>query len=440
MSDIWVQQYQDYVGVEVVDFLGLEVKCLMFFEVVVMIVGINIGVGVLFMVYVSCKVGFMLLLFWLVVVGLFIIIFMFYVLEIVLCMCIYNQLSGFVQCYVGFFGVWVIFLFVVVNSIGVLIVYMSGSGKIFSVFFGISLVLGSVLFFILVVGVLYLGLSVIGKGEKFISIGMVSMILILVVVILFNDNIEFVCLFDGDWIYMVLVFNIVVFCFFVQYIVLEMVCGFSYVLECLLKVVIIGMLIIFVLFSIVLFLVIVLIGLENQFEVVILVWGKVFGEWVFFIVNIFVLCVMLMFYWGLGGSFLINIFDKFYKFGLENWLKICLLVLVIVVLLLFVLVYSGLVGFVNVLYFVGVFSGVIFLIMLILMLCLVCRNGDFELVWKCGWIVYLVIQVVIVMIYLVSVVYVICSVMNLLLVGWQVIVVGRGCYRVVFFMGFILFG
>lgn len=60
---------------------------------------------------------------------------------------------------------------------------------------------------------LYLGLSAIGKGEKFISIGMVSMILILVAATLLNDNTEFARLLDGDWIYMVPVFNIAVFCF-----------------------------------------------------------------------------------------------------------------------------------------------------------------------------------------------------------------------------------
>ena len=115
-----------------------------------------------------------------------------------------------------------------VNSIGALIAYASGSGKILSAFFGISPALGSVLFFIPAAGVLYLGLSAIGKGEKFISIGMVSMILILVAATLLNDNTEFARLLEGDWIYMVPVFNIAVFCFSAQYIVPEMARGFSH--------------------------------------------------------------------------------------------------------------------------------------------------------------------------------------------------------------------
>ncbi len=53
---------------------------------------------------------------------------------------------------------------------------------------------------------------------------------------------------------------------------------------------------------------------------------------------------MLTSYWGLGGSFLTNIFDKFHKLGPENRPKTRLLVLAIVALPPFVLAYSGLVA------------------------------------------------------------------------------------------------
>ncbi len=47
MSDTRVQQYQDHAGAEAVDSSGLEVKRLTFLEAVAMIVGTNIGAGVL---------------------------------------------------------------------------------------------------------------------------------------------------------------------------------------------------------------------------------------------------------------------------------------------------------------------------------------------------------------------------------------------------------
>ncbi|HEP9986049.1 TPA: aromatic amino acid transport family protein [Pseudomonas aeruginosa] len=418
MSDARVQQYQDHAGAEAVDSSGLEVKRLTFLEAVAMIVGTNIGAGVLSMAYASRKAGFMPLLLWLAVAGLFTTISMLYVSETALRTRTHNQLSGLAQRYVGSFGAWAIFLSVAVNSIGALIAYMSGSGKILSAFFGISPALGSVLFFIPAAGVLYLGLSAIGKGEKFISIGMVSMILILVAATLLNDNTEFARLLDGDWIYMVPVFNIAVFCFSAQYIVPEMARGFSHAPERLPKAVITGMLTTFVLLSIVPLSVIALTGLENQSEVATLAWGKALGEWAFFTANTFALCAMLTSYWGLGGSFLTNIFDKFHKLGPENRPKTRLLVLAIVALPPFVLAYSGLVGFVNALYFAGAFSGVILSIMPILMLRSARRNGDFEPAWKCGWIAHPAIQAVIVTIYLASAAYAICSAMNLLPAGW----------------------
>lgn len=377
-------------------FIGWEcmvvfVKFLSFVEGVLMIVGINIGVGVFFIVYVLSKVGFLLLLFWLVLVGSLMMVIMFYVVEFMLCICKYLQFSGLLKCYVGGFGVLMMFFFVCVNSVGVLMVYMIGSGKLLYFLFGILLVLGSVLFFVLVVGVFYLGLKVIGCGEKFISIGMVVMILVLVIVMLLKDIICVGYLFDGNWLYMVLVFNVVVFCFLVQYIVLEMVWGFVDKLEKLFKVIMVGMVLIFILLVLVLLLVILFNGFDNILDVVIIFWGWVFGEWVFFLVNLFVLCVMLIFYWGLGGSFLINIFDQF-CLGNDEQFVWCLMVLLVVVILLFVLVYSGMVFFVNVFYFVGVFSGVILLIMLILMFKGVCQCGDLILGWIClVWMIYLFI-------------------------------------------------
>lgn len=418
MSETRVQSYQDQVGAEPVDSSGLAVHRLSFLEAVAMIVGTNIGAGVLSMAYASRKAGFMPLLLWLAVAGVFTTISMLYVSETALRTRTHSQLSGLAQRYVGSFGAWAIFLSVAVNSIGALIAYMSGSGKILSAFLGISPALGSVLFFLPAALVLYLGLGAIGKGEKFISIGMVSMIVLLVVATLINENTDVSRLMEGDWIYMVPVFNIAVFCFSAQYIVPEMARGFSHAPQQLPKAVITGMLVTFCLLAIVPMSVISLTGLENQTEVATLAWGQALGQWAFYTANTFALCAMLTSYWGLGGSFLTNIFDKFHKLGPENQPKTRLLVLAIVCVPPFVLAYSGLVGFVNALYFAGAFSGVILSIMPILMLRSARRHGDLQPAWQCGWIAHPLIQVFIVMIYLASAGYAICSALNLLPSGW----------------------
>jgi amino acid permease len=343
---------------------------------------------------------------------------MLYVSETALRTRTHSQLSGLAQRYVGSFGAWAIFLSVAVNSIGALIAYMSGSGKILSAFLGISPALGSVLFFLPAALVLYLGLGAIGKGEKFISIGMVSMIVLLVVATLINENTDVSRLMEGDWIYMVPVFNIAVFCFSAQYIVPEMARGFSHAPSLLPKAVITGMLVTFCLLAIVPMSVISLNGLENQTEVATLAWGQALGQWAFYTANTFALCAMLTSYWGLGGSFLTNIFDKFHKLGPESRPKTRLVVLGLVCVPPFVLAYSGLVGFVNALYFAGAFSGVILSIMPILMLRAARRRGDLQPAWQCGWIAHPLIQSFIVVIYLASAVYAICSALNLLPSGW----------------------
>jgi amino acid permease len=52
-------------------------------------------------------------------------------------------------------------------------------------------------------------------------------------------------------------------------------------------------------------------GLDNISDVATISWGRALGEWAFFSANLFALCAMLTSYWGLGGSFLTNIFDQF---------------------------------------------------------------------------------------------------------------------------------
>ncbi|MBZ4270545.1 hypothetical protein LAM69_21940, partial [Mycobacterium tuberculosis] len=81
--------------------------------------------------------------------------------------------------------------------------YMTGSGKLLHSLFGISPALGSVLFFVPAAGVLYLGLKAIGRGEKFISIGMVVLISVLVVATLLKETTRVGYLLDGNWLYLV---------------------------------------------------------------------------------------------------------------------------------------------------------------------------------------------------------------------------------------------
>lgn len=383
---------------------AVPAKSLSFVEGVSMIVGTNIGAGVLSIAYASSKAGFLPRLFWLMLVGSLTTITMLYVAESTLRTRKHLQLSGLSRRYVGRFGA--------------LIAYMTGSGKLLHSLLGISPALGSALFFIPAAGVLYLGLKAIGRGEKFISIGMVVMIAVLIVATMLKETTQLSYLLDGNGLYMVPVFNVVAFCFSAQYIVPEMARGFADKPEKLPKAIMVGMGITFSLLALVPMSVIVLNGLDNITDVATISWGQALGEWAFFSANIFALCAMLTSYWGLGGSFLTNIFDQF-RLGDDSQLLKRFLVLLIVTVPPFILAYSGMVSFVNALYFAGVFSGVILSIMPILMLKGARQRGDLTPGWTCpAFITHPAIQGFIVLLYLCSAVYAIASALGYLPAGW----------------------
>ncbi|MCC4108370.1 aromatic amino acid transport family protein [Serratia ureilytica] len=392
-------------------------KSLSFLEGVAMIVGTNIGAGVLSIAYASSKAGFLPLLFWLVLVGSLTTITMLYVAESTLRTRAHLQLSGLAKRYVGGLGAWLMFASVCVNSVGALTAYMTGSGKLLQSLFGISPALGSLLFFVPAAGVLYLGLKAIGRGEKFISIGMVVMLTALVAATLLKDTTQMRNLLDGDWRYMVPVFNVVVFCFSAQYIVPEMARGFADKPEQLPKAIIVGMVVTFILLAAVPMSVIALSGLDGISDVATISWGQALGQWAFFSANIFALCAMLTSYWGLGGSFLTNIFDKF-RLGNDELPLRRFGVLLLVVVPPFALAYSGLVSFVNALYFAGVFSGVILSIMPMLILRGARKQGDQTPRWQCNWITHPLLQISIVLLYLASAAYAIASLLGYLPSGW----------------------
>lgn len=393
-------------------------KSLSFVEGVAMIVGTNIGAGVLSIAFASRKAGFMPLLFWLVVVGVFTTITMLYVAESTLRTRAHLQLSGLSKRYVGGIGSWLMFASVCVNSVGALTAYMSGSGKLLQSLFGLSPSAGSLLFFLPAAGVLWLGLKAIGRSEKVICASMILMLILLFAATFLQEKTHIARLLEGNWLFMIPVFNVVVFCFSAQYIVPEMARGFSDKPQQLPKAIITGMAITFLLLAAVPLSVIALNGLDNISEVATLSWGEALGNWAFFSANIFALCAMLTSYWGLGGSLLTNIGDRF-NWDVDNlpWRR--LLAMLIVVAPPFALAYSGLVSFVNALYIAGVFSGVVLSIMPMLILQGARAHGDRQPSWQCNRLITQpLIKLVIIAIYLASAAYAIASLFNWLPSGW----------------------
>lgn len=396
----------------------LDVKRLSFWEGVALIVGTTIGAGILSMAYASRKAGYLPLLFWLLVVGAISTLSMLYVAECTLRSRGHHQLSGLAQRYLGKLGAWLIFCAVVINTLGALTAYMDGSGRIISQLLGIPPLVGCLLFFIPALLILWLGLKALGRAEKVIAFGMTLLILTLVVASLLNHASQATRLLAGNWFYMVPVFNIVVFSFQAQYIVPELARGFTHQPRLLAPAIITGMGITFAILALMPLSIIMLIGIKGISDVATLAWGNALGQWAFAIANIFALCAMLTSYWGLGGSCLTNVFDKF-RLGNERqpWRRA--MVLLAIGLPPLLLAQVGQVGFINGLYFAGVFSGFLFAALPIMMLRQARRYGDMSPCWQCGpWLFHPALQGLTILLYGASILYAISSLAGWLPRGW----------------------
>lgn len=403
---------------------GLEAHALGSLETVAIIIGTNIGAGVLSMAYAARKVGYLPLLACLAITCFFCIITMLYVAEACLRTRGNNQLSGLARRYLGTFGGWLIFIAVAANSYGALVAYMSGSGNIMADFFGqygLTREMGSLVFFIPSALVLYLGLKALGIGEKLISTGMVLIVCVLIAATLTHADTRIAHLWRSDWQYVVPIFNLAVFVFGAQFLVPELVPelvrGNLTTPSRLPWLIILGMVLTFILVAAIPASVIALVGPENLSEVATLSWGRSLGQWAYYTANTFALLAMLTSYWGLGGCLFTNFFDHF-RLGSERNRRKRLLVLALVAVPPFLLAYSGIGGFVNALYFAGTFGGVLMGIIPILLLNAARRSGDQAPAFTCGWYAHPMIQVAIILIFAASGLYAIASALGMLPASW----------------------
>ena len=247
---------------------------------------------------------------------------------------------------------------------------------------------------------------------------MVLMLLVLVGATLFFPTTDFRRLLDGSWLYMVPVFNLVVFIYCAQYIVPEIARGLSHTPKQLPKAIVTGMFCTFALIALVPLSVISLNGLDNVSQVATVNWGNALGSWAFFMANGFALFAMLTSYWGIGGSFLTNIADRF-SLKVDDNLKVRSLTVAVVALPPLVLAYSGMVGFVDALYFAGVFSGVVLSIVPYLIIKGARGKGNRTPEWTCApWMTHPAIYTLIFLLYSASAVYAVLAKLDLLPPGW----------------------
>ena len=192
---------------------ALKVHRLTFMEAAMLVVGSTIGSGVLGLAYASRLAGWPVPFVWLVVAGIFSGISMLYVAETALRTQEPLQLSGLAEKYVGRIGSWLIFFSVGATSFCSLIAYTAGCGRILSECTGLTPELAGILFAAAATVVVWGGLKVTGVAEKFLSLGMIIMLLLLAGASVVSARVPLADIFYTHWAHAVPVFNIAVFCY-----------------------------------------------------------------------------------------------------------------------------------------------------------------------------------------------------------------------------------
>ena len=397
---------------------GLKTSRLTFCEAAMMIVGSTIGSGVLGLAYASRRAGWPVLVIWLAVAALISAVSMLYVAEASLRTRLPLQLSGLAEKYIGKAGSWLLFFAVGATSFCSLIAYTNGCGKILSDLLGISFEAGSLLFILPAVGVIWFGLKATGVAEKFISSGMIAMLLVLAGASFLSSRVPVEDILYTDWTYAMPIFNITVFCYAVQYMVPEVARGFSHQPGKLVPSILAGFAISFVILAIVPLSVFLMLPLSEITEVASLSWGRALSHPIFYLlVNVFAFCAMLTSFWVISESFLTNMVDQF-KLKDEFHVPTRIAMLAFIVLPPFLLAFFGAVSFVNAIFFAGTFGGIIMSILPVFMLRGARRSGDMDPVWTCGWIAERPIQILLIVIFSAAGLYALASMAGMLPAGW----------------------
>ncbi|GGB43776.1 amino acid permease [Virgibacillus dakarensis] len=397
---------------------SLKVENISFWDGVSIIVGSSIGAGILSLAFGARQAGFPVLVFWIIVAGIFTTISMLYLAETTLRTKKPLQLSGLAEKYIGNIGSWLMFASVFINSLGALIAYTTGSGDILATMLDVPNIVGSLLFFIPSLLVVWLGLKVTGVTEKVIVAAMTIMVLILILATLIGPGVKADHLSYMNIGFAIPIFSLTIFCFISQYTVPELARGYVQGdVKRLPRAIITGMIIIGILLILVPMSALGLSGPDNVTEIVTISWAQALGQWAFFIANIFTLCAFITSFWAIGESLLTNIVDKL-RFPSEWDIKYRLISIAIVALPPFIIAYTDVIGFVDVLSFAGAFAGVIMGVLPIMMLNRARKYGDRDPEWTCGWISHPVIQALIMILFVGAAVYTFLEIFSILPSGW----------------------
>ncbi|GAB3483035.1 aromatic amino acid transport family protein [Nocardiopsis coralliicola] len=391
---------------------------LSFWQGVAIIFGANIGAGILSLPYGARNGGLLALVVALGIAGFLTTVSMLYVAEVSLRTRKPLQLAGLARKYLGETGSWLIFAGVAVNGIGALISYASGSGAILGDLFGIPPVLGSALFYVPGVAVVWLGLKATGRSEQFITVAMLGIILLLCGWTIAGPGVEAQHLAYTNPYFVVPIMNLAVFAFIAQYTVPELARGLAgHGGRVLPGAVVAGMGATGFLLVLVPLAALGMMGPDGVTEVITIGWGRELGPVAYILANAFAVLAMLTSFWAIGLTLMTNVFDRF-SWPAQDAPGYRLAALALIAVPPFLIAALNLAGFVSALGYAGGFAGAIMSVVPVLMLRRARRFGDQEPLWKAGWIAHPVLQAVLITVFGLAFLYSLLTAAGLVPDGW----------------------
>lgn len=400
-------------------FQGLKPEAITFWQGVAIIFGANIGAGILSLPYGSREGGIPTLVTALIIAGVLTTVSMLYVAEVALRTSTPLQLSGLARKYLGNVGSWLIFAGVAINGLGALIAYTTGSGSILAQLLGVPESVGSLLFFIPSVIVVWLGLKATGRSEQVVTVAMFVMIMALILWTVFGPGLESSNLLYANPYFIIPTINLVVFGYIAQYTVPELARGLAKKAnpKVLPRAIVAGMSATGFLLVLVPLAAIGSLGRDNLSEVVTLAWGESLGPAATWLANGFALLAMLTSFWAIGLTLMTNILDRF-NWPATNAPRYRVAALALVALPPFIIGVFGLTGFVAALGYTGAFAGAIMSAVPVLMLRKARKYGDVEPRWQAGRIAHPAMQFTLVAVFGLAFLYSIASVFGAVPTGW----------------------
>ena len=387
-------------------------------EAVAFIVGSNIGSGILGLAYTARFAGWPVLTLWLVIAGVFTTFSMLYLAEVCLSTTAPLQLPGLAEKYVGEIGAALIYLALFINCMSCIIIYSNYSGNFLFTLLGIPQWLGSLFFTIPCVLVIWSGLKAVGMWEKFVSGGMILLLIILIAASLLSAKSDISRTLYTNWRYGIPLFSNAVFCYVAQYAVPELSRGMCRAPRKLPRAIIIGMVITGFLLSAAPAAILSLTGSEGITQYVPYDWGYLLGQWAFYTAHLFALCAMMTSFWTIGESMVTATIDMF---QLKDERNSCTRFFVLFCIMVppFLLAQTYLTDFIDAIGWAAIFGDIVLSIFPCFMLIRARKKGDQQPAWKCGWYAHPAVMTLLILTYCLVCGYCVLSLFGFLPANWS---------------------